>query len=293
MPEVRSPTVRRRELGAFLRALRTEQGLTLEQVAMHLLCTPSKVSRMETGRRGITSRDVRDLCDLYGITDRLERDRLMTLAEEGRQQAWWATYDLNYDRYVGLEAAALSIRGYQSSVVPALLQTRAYAHALLEGSAQRPTPDVIEQRVDARLIRQRLLRERPAPRFWEVLDEAALHRLVGGPTVMREQLDRLIEACKLTAVTVQVVPFAVGAHSGLESNFKIVDLAPPAPAVVYVEGLTGPQYLERLEDIEAFERVFEQLKKVALKPAHTIELITKIRNSLRLRPKRDVNGDCG
>jgi len=281
--EVRSPTVRRRELGAMLRALRIEKGLTVDQVAERLLCSPSKVSRMETGQRGVTSRDVRDLCELYGITEQAERDRLMTIAHEGRQQAWWQSFDLNYSRYVGLEAAALSIRGYQSSVIPALLQTADYARALLEGSPLRPKPDVIEQRVEARLIRQHLLEQEPAPRFWEVLDEAALHRLVGGPVVLRRQLDRLIEACQLPAVTIQVIPFAAGAHPGLESNFKILELSPPAPPVVCVEGLNRESYLERPEDLEDYERVFNQLKAVALTPADSIDFIARIRNSLRLR----------
>jgi transcriptional regulator with XRE-family HTH domain len=271
----------------MLRKFRMQQGLTVEQVAERLLCSTSKVSRMETGRRGVTARDVRDLCDLYGITDPAERDRLMTIAEEGRQQAWWATYDLNYARYVGYEEAALSIRGYQSSVVPALLQTADYARASLVGFAQQLTPDVIEQRVEARLRRQDLLKRRPAPQFWEVLDEAALHRLVGGVEVMRAQLDRLIEACKLSTVTVQVIPFAAGAHPGLESNFKILKLPPPAPGVVYVEGLTGPSYMERPEEIEDFERVFARLKSVALSAADTIELVATVRDSLGLWPTRD------
>ncbi|HZR52957.1 MAG TPA: helix-turn-helix transcriptional regulator [Streptosporangiaceae bacterium] len=289
MAEVRSPTVRRRELGALLRSFRIEQGLTVEQVAGRLLCSSSKVSRMETGRRGVTARDMRDLCDLYGITDQAERDRLMTIAEEGRQQAWWATYDLNYDRYVGLEQAALSIRGYQSSVVPALLQTADYARASLVGFERQPAPDVIEQRVEARLRRQDLLKRKPVPQFWEVLDEAALHRLVGGPQVMRAQLDRLIEACKLSEVTVQVIPFAVGAHPGLETNFKIVKLPPPAPGVVFVEGLNGASYMERPEEIENFERVFTRLRSVALSAADTIELIATVRDSLGLWPTHDLS----
>lgn len=291
MTEVRAPTARRLELGAMLRAFRMEQGFTVEQVAERLLCSSSKVSRMETGHRGVTSRDVRDLCDLYGIGDPAERDRLMTIAEEGRQREWWATYDLNYSRYVGLEVAALSIRGYQSSVVPALLQTADYARALFSSSAQRPPLDVIEQQVEARLRRQELLKRKPAPQFWEVLDEAALHRLVGGAGVMRAQLDRLIEACKLSAVTVQVVPFSVGAHAGLESNFKILELPPPTTAVVYVEGLTGPSYAERPEEIEDYEQVFLRLRSVALSPADTIELIATVRDSLRLWPTRNLSGD--
>jgi transcriptional regulator with XRE-family HTH domain len=285
--------MRRRELGARLRTLRTAAGLTVEEVAGQLLCSPSKVSRIETGSRGATPRDVRDLCDLYGVTDPVQRDLMMELSREGKQQGWWQTYDLPYAKYVGLEAEALSIRGFQSSVVPGLLQTREYARAMHEGSAPRLSDDVIELRVEARLIRQQLLEKEPVPRFWEVLDEAALHRLVGGADVMRKQLDRLIEACQLPAVTVQVVPFAVGAHPALESNFKILELRPPAPGVVYVEGLTGSSYLERPEDMHHFEQVFSQLTEMALDPPDTIHYISEIRDSLGLRPTRDLWLDEG
>jgi transcriptional regulator with XRE-family HTH domain len=274
--------MRRRELGARLRTLRTAAGLTVEEVAGQLLCSPSKVSRIETGSRGATARDVRDLCDLYGVTDPVQRDLMMELSREGKQQGWWQTYDLPYAKYVGLEAEALSIRGFQLSVVPGLLQTTEYARAMHEGSAPRLSDDVIELRVEARLRRQQLLQKEPVPRFWGVLDEAALHRLVGGPDVMRKQLDRLIEACQLPAVTVQVVPFKVGVHSALESNFTILELRPPAPDVVYVEGLTGSSYLERAEDIDHFEQVFSQLAEIALDPVDTIHFISEIRDSLRL-----------
>ena len=109
-----SPTVRRRELGAPLRKLREDQGMSVKQVTEYLLCSPSKVSRIETGHRGATLRDIRDLCDLYGVTDQAERDHLMTFAKEGKQQGWWQSYDLPYSNYVGLEAAAVSVSGFHS-----------------------------------------------------------------------------------------------------------------------------------------------------------------------------------
>ena len=122
MSEVRSPTVRRRELGALLRKLRLEKGLTVEQAASQLLFSMSKLSRMETGHGVATPRDIRDLCDLYGVTDEAERDHMMNLAAEAKQQAWWQSYELNYATYVGLEAEAVAIGDFQSSVVPGLLQ---------------------------------------------------------------------------------------------------------------------------------------------------------------------------
>jgi transcriptional regulator with XRE-family HTH domain len=278
--EVGSPAVRRRELGALLRTLRTEKGLTVEQVAEQLLCSPSKVSRMETGHGIATLRDIRDLSNLYGVADEAQRDRMMRLAVEGKQQGWWEAYDLPYSKYVGLEAEAVSIHGYQSSVVPGLLQTADYARALHEAAAPKLSPDIIEQRVEVRLIRQQLLVRENPPIFKEVIDEAALHRIVGGHAVMCRQLERLIEACRLPDVTIRVIPFTVGAHPALESNFKILELTLPSPDVVYVEGLLGSFYLERPEELESFNRVFDQLQTIALSPDETVELIAKIRDGM-------------
>jgi transcriptional regulator with XRE-family HTH domain len=288
VPEVRSPTVRRRELGALLRALRNKKGLTVEQVAEHLLCSPSKVSRMETGHGAATLRDVRDLCDLYGITDESSRDRLMSLAREGKRQGWWQSYDLDYGTYVGLEAEAVAISDFQSSVVPGLLQTADYARAGHEAYLPRLSPDQIELNIEAKLRRQGLLTQSEAPAFAAVLDEAVLHRAVGGPRVMDAQLDRLIEAARLPNVTVQVIPFAIGYHPGLESNFNILDLPAPAPSVVFVEGLVGSVYLERPEDLRRYREVFKRLQTIALSPKDTINVITKIKTQFS-----EVNGRAG
>ena len=179
MPEVRSPTVRRRELGALLRQASMEKGLTVEQAAERLMFSMSKLSRMETGHGVATPRDIRDLCDLYGVADEAERDRMMTLAVEGKQQAWWQSYDLGYATYVGLEAEAVAISAFQSSVVHGLLQTADYARAGHEAAMPRLSPDQIEMQIEAKLTRQRILTRDNPPRFAAVLDEAALHRLAG------------------------------------------------------------------------------------------------------------------
>src|SRR5208282_3861962 len=188
VPEVRSPTVRRRELGALLRALRLEKGLTVEQAAERLMFSMSKLSRMETGHGAATPRDIRDLCDLYDVTDEAERDRLMALAREGKQTGWWQSYDLDYfATYVGLEAAAVGIRYYQSAIVPGLMQTPDYARAMHEAGVPEFTPERINELVEVRLRRQRLLVQDPPVRLEVVLDEAVLHRLVGWIYVERPQ----------------------------------------------------------------------------------------------------------
>jgi transcriptional regulator with XRE-family HTH domain len=276
VPEVRSPTVRRRELGALLRALRNQNGLTVEQAADQLLCSPSKVSRMETGHGAATPRDIRDLCNLYGVTDQAERDRLMKLARESKLQGWWQSYDLTYATYVGLEAEAVAISDFQSSVVPGLLQTPDYARAGHEGTMPRLSNEQIEMQIQAKLTRQSLLTQVNPLTFRAVMDEAVLRRVVGGPQVMGKQLDRLIEVARLPNVTLQIIPFTVGSHPGLESNFNILELPKPTPSIVFVEGLVGSMYLERAEDLKRYQEVFERLQTVALSPKDTINAIAKI-----------------
>lgn len=276
MPEVRSPTVRRRELGALLRGLRNERGLTVEQVAERLLCSPSKVSRMETGHSAPSLRDIRDLSDLYDITDEAKRDRMMQLARDSKQQGWWQSYDLDFGTYVGLEADAVAIRRYQSTIIPGLLQTRDYARVMHEVVIPEIAPERIDQLVEVRMTRQRLLTQSPGLRFWVVLDEAVLHRAVGGPHVMSEQLGWLIETTGLPNVTMQVIPYDVGAHPAMDSAFSMLDFADPVPSVVYVEGLVGWIYVDNPHDIARYSKVFERLCAVALTPQDSIELVARI-----------------
>jgi transcriptional regulator with XRE-family HTH domain len=276
VPEVRSPTVRRRELGALLRTLRTEQGLTVEQAAERLMVSPSKVSRMETGHGIVTPRDIRDLCDLYGITDEAGRDHMIKLAAEGKQQAWWQSYDLGYATYVGLEAEAETISAFQSSVVYGLLQTADYARAGHEATMPRLSPDQIELQIEAKLTRQRILTRVNPPRLAVVLDEAALHRMVGGRQVMAVQLAKILDTSALLNVSVQVLPFERGSHPAVESNFAIVELPSPTPGLVYVEGLIGSVYLERAEDHKRYAEIFSNLQSIALSPQDSANLIANL-----------------
>jgi transcriptional regulator with XRE-family HTH domain len=276
VPEVRSPTVRRRELGALLRKLRTEKGLTVEQAAEQLMFSMSKLSRMETGHGIATPRDIRDVCSLYEVTDEAERERMLKLAAEGKQAGWWQSYDLPYSTYVGLEAEATAISDFQSSVVPGLLQTADYARAGHEGAMPRLSSEEIERRIEAKLTRQALLGQDDPPVFSAVLDEAVLHRMVGGPAVMSAQLGRLIEAANRPKVTIQVIPFTLGAHPAVESNFNILEMPSPTRGVVFVEGLVGSIYLERPEELTRYRQIFERLQTIALSPKDTIALIAEI-----------------
>jgi transcriptional regulator with XRE-family HTH domain len=275
--EVRSPTVRRRELGALLRGLRNEKGLTVEQVANGLMCSPSKVSRMETGHGAVTPRDIRDLCNFYGVTGEAERDQLMSLARAGKQAGWWQGYDLDYfATYVGLEAEATGIRYFQSMIVPGLMQTPAYARAMHDAEIPEFTAERIDQLIEVRLTRQRLLERKPPVRVEVILDEAVLHRLVGGAAVMSQQLDRLIELSNKPNVSMQVIPYSAGAHPAMDSTFNILEFSGSAASVVYVEGLVGWIYVERPTDVKRYTRVFEHLRTVASGPRESIELMTRV-----------------
>ncbi len=272
-----SPTVRRRELGVLLRQLRTERGLSVEDVSARLLFSATKLSRIETGHTSASPRDIRDLCDLYSVTDPAEREHLMVLAREGKQRAWWQSYGLPYATYVGLEAEAISIRVYQSCVVPGLLQTEDYARAMLWSTVPPLSTHELEQRLQARLRRQALLTQSAAPQYHAILDEAALHRRVGGPAVMRAQLERLNESAQLPNVTVQVISNDTGAHPAMESVFCILEFGRHLVSdVVYVEGLVGNLYLERAADLERYHAVFDHLLTIASNPQDSAALIADI-----------------
>lgn len=282
MSDVRSPTVRRRELGALLRALRTEQGLTVETVAERMLCSPSKVSRLETGQRGATARDIRDLCDIYGVAEPAERTRMAKLAAEGKQQGWWQAYELdNFATYVGLEEAATTIKQYQSTAMPGLLQTPAYARATAEVLIPQVSQTRVDEFVEVKLRRQGVLTKEPPLQFSVVVDEAVLHRAVGGAAGMKAQLDHLIELTKIRNVTIQVIPYSVGAHPAMDSTFRILEFGESVPSVVYVEGLVGWIYVERPQDIARYERVFDHLSNIALSPQESIEFVAKVSANYR------------
>lgn len=277
----RSPVASRRELGALLRILREEKRMAVEQVAEHLLCSPDKVRRMENDFRSGTVRDVRDLCSLYGVTEAAQRDRLMELAREAKQQGWWQSYHLPYSEYIGLEEAAIASRSFNSSVLPGILQTADYARELHVKSTPRLSSELIERGVEARLIRQRRLSETNPLRVWSILDEAALRRIIGGPDTMRRQLERLIEVASLPNVTIQVIPFEAGAHPALESNFCILEFTAPVGNVIYVEGLIGLAYLNRLKDIERYQLIFDALSSVAHDHDESVSKIDDIREQLK------------
>ncbi|MGW7414812.1 helix-turn-helix domain-containing protein [Streptomyces sp. NPDC054863] len=274
-----NPTVRRRRLGQELRRLRETKGLTAEGVAEKLLVSQSKISRLENGRRSISPRDVRDLCGVYEVEDPRVVESLMQMAKDSRQQGWWHAFgDIPYSVYIGLETDAESLRVYEPQVVPGLLQTPQYAEAVISGALPESTPEEWAKRVGVRLRRQERITTAPAAlRLWAVVDEAALRRMVGDRHLMLAQLEHLQALARLPHVTVQVLPFKAGAHTGLSGHYAILEFPETTDSsVVYIEGVTSDLYLEKTADVQKYTVMYEHLRAKALSAEESQEYIDDI-----------------
>jgi transcriptional regulator with XRE-family HTH domain len=275
--ERRSPTIRRRRLGAELRRRREAAGVTIDGVAERLECSASKISRIETGHTSATPRDVRDMLEIYGVLG-AECDELVQIAREARQKGWWHPYStVLTGAYVGLEAAAQSVRAYEQQVVPGILQTEEYAKAMIKAARPDITADEVDRRVRVRLGRQSLLNQDDPIELWVVLDEAVVSRPVGGDGVMRAQLERLVEASDLPNVTLQILPFEAGGHAGMDGTFAILDFPEPSdPDVVYAENATGGLFLEKGDELRKYTFIFDHIRAAALGPEESVAYIAKL-----------------
>jgi transcriptional regulator with XRE-family HTH domain len=263
-----SPTVRRRRLALELRRLREAARLTCEEVAEHLECSTSKVSRIETGRVSVSPRDVRDMLDLYGVSAQ-EGASLVQLARDSRQKGWWHAYsdtiEPRFATYIGLESAASEIRIYEVTLIPALLQTEDYARTVIAAGTVGGDHDGVERNVALLMARQPPLTSDDPPRLWAVLDEAALRRTVGGAGLMRLQLDHLLDLSRLPNVAIQVIPFGAGAHPAMGRPFVILAFPERAdPDVVYLEDLTSALYVEDVDEVDRYNIFFNHLRATAL-----------------------------
>ncbi|GAB7049343.1 helix-turn-helix domain-containing protein [Catenuloplanes indicus] len=277
MTQRRSPTVRRRRLGAELRKHREEAGVTIEAVADRLRCSTSKVSRIETGHTSATPRDVRAMLDIYGI-DGDESAELVQISREARQKGWWHPYStVLTGAYVGLEAEANSVRAYEQQVVPGLLQTEEYARAMIRSARPDISADEVERRVRVRMERQSLLMQDDPIDLWMVLDEAVVSRPVGGDAVMRAQIHHLVVTAELPNVTLQVLPFAAGAHAGMDGTFTILDFPEPTDTdVVYAENATGGLFLEKADELRKYVFIFDHIRAAALRPEESVSLLADL-----------------
>ncbi|MHB9860016.1 helix-turn-helix domain-containing protein [Streptomyces sp. YIM S03343] len=265
-------------LGSQLRRLREARGITREAAGYSIRASESKISRMELGRVSFKTRDVEDLLTLYGITDDLERTSLLSLAREANVAGWWHSYSdvlpSWFPTYVGLEGAASLIRAYEVQFVHGLLQTEAYAQAVVRRGMQGASDADIERRVALRLERQKYLVAENAPEFHIVLDEAALRRPYGDREVMRGQLQHLIDISERPNVRLQIMPFSLGGHTGESGAFTILSFPESDLSdVVYLEQLTSALYLDKREDVTQYEKALGELQKDSPGPLESRDLL--------------------
>jgi transcriptional regulator with XRE-family HTH domain len=281
MPPPRTaPSVRLRRLGAQLRDLREERGMTQEDVARRTGKDRSTLYRLETAQQRPQRATLIQLLDLYQV-DEPRRGELLMLLREASQRGWMQPYRSElpgvYSDYIGFEEEARAISNYESLFIPGLLQTEDYARAQLHGTLPHATTEEIGNRVTARLERQQLLGRTDPPRLWAIIDEAAARRQVGGPGVMAAQLARLSEAASQPHITIQLIPFDAGAHPGMDGSFVVLEFPDPADrAIVYTESAAGGLFLEEEDEIRRYTLMFGHLRAAALRPGATADALAAI-----------------
>jgi transcriptional regulator with XRE-family HTH domain len=279
----RPTSTARRELGTELRRLRGDRRAA--DVATALGWSESKLSRIETAHTGINEPDLDRLLTAYGVPVE-DRNRLRDLASRGRARAWWTPYRSSvpdpYDEYVALEAEAVLIAEWEAQVVPGLLQTDEYARAVIEVGADVEDTGTIQRRLALRMARQAVLTRDPPPTLQIILDEAVLHREVGGPGVLHRQLSRLVEASRRPGVELLILPFSAGAHAGQTESFMVLEFEPGTRApVVHIEGLTGGLFRVTPSEIEVYQDALDDLRERALPADQSRTAIAEREESMR------------
>lgn len=277
-----SPTARQRELIAELTHLRKDAGLSRKQVGDAVGAGETTVFRYERGETRPKPADVRLMAEVYGVTDAARISELVDMARDARKRPWWHRYRRTlkpgFDHYIGLEAAAVTVRTYEPQAVPGLLQTHDYARAITESASLDPDHDELDEKVKVRLIRQDGLSEQEDPlHLVAILDEAVLHRQVGGPETMRHQLVHLVETAQRHNITVHVLPFAAGGHVGMDGKFNILTFPDSDdPGVIYLEQAGSGRTFEDPEDVATYHRRFDALLAKALPTEKSVAFIAAI-----------------
>ncbi|MFC4911389.1 helix-turn-helix domain-containing protein [Actinomadura gamaensis] len=268
------PTVRARRLARELRTLREKRGLTLQEVADQLSMSRATVSRLETAQTRPKTDDIERFLDLYGVPSP-ERDALSNLASAASRRGWWTAYsDVFTGSYVAMEHEAELIRSWDPQLVHGLLQTEDYARAVITAGRMLPNPEDVERRLDARRARQALLERSDAPMVHMVVDEAVLRRPIGGPRVLADQLAHLAQLAERDRIIVQILPFTVREHAGLDGRFTILSFPDPAdPDIAYVEGTMGDVYVESVAEIASHRERFQRIAEAALPPEESARLV--------------------
>jgi transcriptional regulator with XRE-family HTH domain len=278
MEEASGPTVLRILLGTQLRRLREARGITAQQAAKAIRASESKISRIELGRNAFREVDIADLLTLYGIKDVAEREQMLSLASQANQPGWWHRYQdilpTWFQSYIGLEESAESIRSYDAQFVPGLLQTEEYTTAVLE--LGEFSLEEMNRLVFLRKERQRRFTT-GGLRLWAIIDEMALRRPVGGPDLMRAQLEYLLEISDRPGLTLQVTPFPSGGSYLVPGSFSILSFATAdLPDVVYVEQLTSAMYLDKPSDVDRYTAAMGKVSTTSSTPQRTKEFIREL-----------------
>lgn len=272
------PTAARMLIGRKLRRLREAAGLTCEEAAQVIRGSASKISRLELGRTGAKLRDVTDLLALYGANAE-QGAAMLTLARQTSKPGWWHSFGdvvpAWFEPYLGLEQAAAVIRTYEIQHVPGLLQTEGYARAVIGPGSVAVSPELTERRVALLMRRQERFRAGPAS-LWAVIDESVIHRLVGGPAIMRAQLRHLIEISQLPTVSVQILPLIAGQATAAGAVTLLHFHDDELPDVVYTEQLTGARYLDKPADTEGYRHALNELAAAALPPGATPVVLRRL-----------------
>ena len=281
-----SPTVLRLVIGTQLRRLREACGITREAAGETIRASGAKISRLELGRVSFKERDITDLLALYGVTDPAEREAFVKLVRQANTPGWWHRYsDVLpgwFEMYVRLEQAASTIHSYHVQFVPGLLQTEAYARAVIAPDADADPAQETDRRVTLRMTRQNLLTEPDSPQIRVVLDEAALRRVFGSTQVMREQLEHLAAHADLPNVTLQVLPFDRGSRAAASGPFTMLQFAEDdLPDIVYMEQLMSAVYLDKRSEVELYRTAMDRIAAEALTPAESRTLLVDRAAQLR------------
>lgn len=274
MSDQQKPPYRRRKFGKRLRKLRESAGLSMEDAAAKLDKNRTSLVRIESGHYKADVHLVRTMMDVY---DKWELG-LLDEAREALKPSWYSTYGLKDMGYVDVEQEAAQVSEYACQVVPGLLQTEDYVRAVIEGSRRRRTRKQLDSEVSVRLIRQERLTSEDDPlELVAIIDEAALHREVGGSELMRSQVRHLIEVAELPTVTLQVLPFGVGAHSAMDGAFTVLDFPDPKEQpLLYQAYVSGALQIEDREEVREAKLAFDALRSEALSPADSVALIERM-----------------
>ncbi len=269
--------------GTLLRRLRTESGRSVREVSSALGWSTSKLSRIETSKTQVSADDVGRLLDYYQASDSV-RSHLAILAEQPVRSSRRATDAVPeaLDRYVSLESRAERISLYGAVILPGLIQTPEYAGAVIR-STPWPEDHFVQARVETRMVRQAILARERLP-LKVVVDEAALHRLVGGDDVMRRQMIRLQELNDRAEISIRVLPFSVGAHPAVTGPFSVLDFPEAAgrSPLVFCDGLTGGVLRTRAHEVERYRACFAVLEELALTKAESVAMFHRVRDGGRV-----------